>query len=89
MSKLALPVAELLGSPLSSDELKSIVGGYSTTYICECKCEGTVNNITTTLSENIWYNITEYTKCESSCTSFCEEGTGGTPDWVFRTTTRP
>ena len=85
MSKLALPVAELLGSPLSSDELKSIVGGYHTWYECDCQCK----KDDTTISNERWYDITTAEQCDKACTSYCIEGTGGTPFWVFETTTTP
>ena len=35
MSKLQLPVSPLLGTPLTEDELKSILGG-KTRRVCEC-----------------------------------------------------
>mgnify|MGYP007025984765 CR=1 FL=1 len=35
MSKLQLPMSPLLGTPLTEDELKSILGG-KTHRVCEC-----------------------------------------------------
>lgn len=71
MSKLALPVAELLGSPLSSDELKSIVGGNNTGINCICSwrwSDGTDNARR--------YTVESEQECLNTCSAYCHNGRG-------------
>ncbi|MBD5238346.1 MAG: hypothetical protein HDS64_01045 [Bacteroidales bacterium] len=39
MSKLIIPAAELIGTPLTTEELKGILAGYSITKVCTCSYE--------------------------------------------------
>lgn len=39
MSKLIIPAAELIGTPLTTEELKGILAGYSINKKCNCSYE--------------------------------------------------
>lgn len=75
MSKLKIPVNPLLGSPLTAEELKSILGGQvNFTRICHCtyhyrgSCHGDKSCPT---SENVAADSESLCseKCQSNCNS--------------------
>ncbi len=66
MSKLPIPAAALIGTPLSMEDLKQIIGGSTHTCFCTWK----VNDETTQKEapkDHVW---TEE-KCMEQCASLC------------------
>lgn len=73
MSKLILPAAELIGTPLTQEELKGILAGRSTTYTCRCTL--TVKGNQTSYDIN---GILTEPDCRKACASDCEKTEGCT-----------
>ena len=92
MSKLIIPAAELIGTPLTTEELKAILAGYSITKVCTCSYErgGPVDEYGNTPHyTQVISGVTKAEDCEAGCASLCN----GSPtykcihfDWTFVTT---
>ncbi len=72
MSKLIIPAAELIGTPLTQEELKGILAG-ATTYTCRCKL--TVRGNQTSYDIN---GIVTEADCRKGCASDCAKTDGCT-----------
>ncbi|MDE7111018.1 MAG: hypothetical protein K2O38_03845 [Muribaculaceae bacterium] len=66
MSKLIIPAAELIGTPLTQEELKGILAG-ATTYSCSCLLK--VLGATGVGKE--FNGITTEKECRSECKNLC------------------
>ena len=66
MSKLIIPAAELIGTPLTPEELKGIIAG-ATTYSCSCHLK--VLGATGVGKE--LNGITTEKECRSECKDLC------------------
>lgn len=67
MSKLPIPASALIGTPLSMEDLKQIVGG---TNIYKCSCTWKSNDYTTK-EEFPMEEITSETECIAACSGIC------------------
>ena len=82
MSKLIIPAAELIGTPLTPEELKGILAGL-TKYTCQC----TWNDGKSKYKE---YAVGPETAedCQTSCQNICNEAKScseGTLEYSFNT----
>lgn len=73
MTKLIIPAAEIIGTPLTTSELKSILAGRSTTYTCRCVL--TVRGNQTSYDIN---GIVTESDCRKGCASDCDKTEGCT-----------
>lgn len=78
MTKLKIPIDPLLGSPLTDEELKSIIGGLTDAASRNCKCNYQVGWIASEASnESVYlYNVTDENACKSRCKAVCEDVNG-------------
>lgn len=70
MSKLIIPAAELIGTPLTSEELKGILAGTLSDPVCKCSYTlvGDPDPRSLTISD-----ATDVASCEAECASRCNE----------------
>lgn len=61
---------ELMGTPLTEQELKSIVGG-NLTVVRTCHCTFTFTDGSVT--SKTFYNITSEGACSEKCQGYCDE----------------
>lgn len=66
MSKLPIPVSALIGTPLSMEDLKQIIGGSTHTCFCTWKIDAE-----TTKKEAPTEDIWTEEKCTEMCASLC------------------
>lgn len=75
MSKLIIPAAELIGTPLTTEELKGILAGYSINKKCNCSYER--SGPKDAFSQNPHYyetikDIKDSAECDAACASLCD-----------------
>ena len=70
MSKLIIPAAELIGTPLTPEELKGILAGSLSDPVC--KCSYNLENDPDSRSVTIT-NVANAESCETACASRCNE----------------
>ncbi|MBD5294414.1 MAG: hypothetical protein HDR75_07095 [Bacteroides sp.] len=70
MSKLIIPAAELIGTPLTLEELKGILAGDLTNPVCKCSYNllGDPDTRSLTISD-----AKDAAGCETACASRCNE----------------
>lgn len=67
MSKLPIPASALIGTPLSMEDLKQIVGGLNI-YTCSCTWKA---NESTTKEDFPKGEITSESDCIAACSGIC------------------
>jgi len=75
MYKLKIPTDPLLGSPLTDEELKSIIGGQTNAASRSCDCHYQVGWIASEArNESVFLgNVTDEADCKSRCKVVCED----------------
>lgn len=79
MSKLIIPAAELIGTPLTQEELKGIIAGRDSQV---CVCTITYANGESDSPKTL-YGATTPTLCAAACASWCSEKKAKHFHWTF------
>ena len=66
MGKLPIPVSILVGAPLTDEELKEIIGGY--THTTTCSCSYTTN---AGVHGDCSLSASTASECQTGCASVC------------------
>lgn len=69
MSKLIIPAAEIIGTPLTSEELKGIIAGSTQTGKCSCHMQD-INGGTVTAPQP-YYEVADQAACTKKCNEVC------------------
>lgn len=69
MSKLIIPAAKLIGTPLTQEELKGIIAGRAQSS-CSCHLADSHGNVVTP-SEPYIYGLANKAACETECNKVC------------------
>ena len=67
MSKLIIPAAEIIGTPLTPEELKGIIAG--AVMGGDCSCDWILTNYTSHTSEI--GTVADETECSTQCQKMC------------------
>lgn len=68
MSKLIIPAAEIIGTPLTSEELKGILAGF--VMGGDCSCDWILTNYTSYTSD--LGTVTDENDCSTKCKQMCD-----------------
>ena len=69
MSKLIIPAAELIGTPLTPEELKGILAGSTQAGKCSCHMKGKHGETVT--APQIFYVVSDQAACTKKCNEVC------------------
>lgn len=69
MSKLIIPAAEIIGTPLTTEELKSILAG--TAQAGKCSCHLQDKNGGTITAPQAYYAVSDQAACTKKCDEVC------------------
>lgn len=74
MSKLIIPAAELIGTPLTSEELKGILAGAIWGQSCSCHyyLAGEVDYEGNPIEHNLEAAVKDAAECDQLCASACD-----------------
>ena len=70
MSKLIIPAAEIIGTPLTPEELKGILAGSTQASKCSCHMEDKYGGTVT--APQAYYEVSDQDACTKKCNEVCD-----------------